>query len=106
VWQSFSTAFFCCWILVFHLETDRQEILTFLQIIAQLLAERLIPFVVLDVRRLVHFSSLQTYHMELLITVDIMQTFVHSVACTIITLGLEMKVYHVLDENHVLLSTD
>jgi hypothetical protein len=50
VWQSFSTAFFCCWILVFHLETDRQEILTFLQIIAQLLAERLIPFVVLDVR--------------------------------------------------------
>jgi hypothetical protein len=44
--------------------------------------------------------------MELLITVDIMQTFVHSVACTIVTLGLEMKVYHILDEDHVLVSTD
>ncbi len=106
MWQSFSTAFFCCWILVFHLETDRQEILTFLQIIAQLLAERLIPFVVLDVRRLVHFSSVQMYHMELIITVDIMQTFVHSAACTIITLGLEMNVYHVLHEDHVSVSTD
>jgi voltage-gated potassium channel Kch len=76
------------------------------QIIAQLLAERLIPFVVLDVRRLVHFSSVQMYHMELIITVDIMQTFVHSAACTIITLGLEMNVYHVLHEDHVSVSTD
>jgi voltage-gated potassium channel Kch len=92
--------------LYFIWKLTGKKILTFLQIIAPLLAERLIPFVVLDVRRLVHFSSVHMYHMEPLITVDIMQTFVHSVACTIITLGLEMKVYHILDEDHVSVSTD
>ncbi len=42
-------------------EADQEELLAFLQIIAQLLSERLIPFVVLDVRRLVYFSTVKTY---------------------------------------------